>query len=161
MIFAGVVVGVVGWGFVAQQRYLDHRYVDAFSKKDPRVDAQTVNTMYQWARNVRRSRIGVVGTTFGYPLSGVDISNYVQYVGRKTPHDGFEETNTCREWREEVNAGRYDYVLAFAHDDGGGASREAAWMRGSPNASPVLRAGSSTIFRILGPLDPAQCDAHF
>ena len=69
-----------------------------------------------WAffRGVHHARVGVVGTFggfFSYPLWGPDDSNHVQYVGARGPHGSFDAIATCRQWREALNNGRYQYVV--------------------------------------------------
>jgi hypothetical protein len=145
-----VIVAVVG-GFFVQRRYLDRRYVNALSPGLTFLNAPALNSIFAWARGVTDARIAVFGSDYQYPLVGLDLSNYVQYIGRRTPHGGFERATTCRGWREAINAGDFDYVVVFGHPRK--SPREEGWTYGS-NVRPALIRPGATVFRIVGSLDP-------
>jgi hypothetical protein len=67
----------------------------------------------------------------------------------------FREITDCRTWRETVDAGHYDYVVAMPRF-GGKRTPQIRWTRTAQSRS-VLRSGPIVVFRILGPLDPAGC----
>jgi hypothetical protein len=148
---AVVVIVAVGGGFFVQRNYLDRRYVNALSPRLGLFNAPALNSIFAWARGVTDARIAVFGTDYQYPLAGLDLSNYVQYIGRRTPNGGFEEATTCREWREAINAGDFDYVVVVAQLRK--APREEGWTSGS-GVVPVLIRPGATVFRIVGSLDP-------
>ena len=71
---------------------------------------------------------------------------------------------TCAAFRAAVNAADLDYVvtspfLNFLEPGHPIASPEARWLRGDPAATPVLRSGRVTVWRLRGPLDPVGCGA--
>jgi hypothetical protein len=144
------IVTIIG-GFFVQRTYLDRRYVGALSERFVVIDPASLDSVYEWARDIKDKRIGIYGTEYQYPLVGLDLSNYVQYIGRHTPHGGFENPASCPGWRAAINAGHYDYVVVVAGPRA--RAREEAWTRGR-NSRPVLNRSSATVFRIDGPLDP-------
>lgn len=123
--------------------------------------------LYAWAQHVHGSRIGLVGFTEQYPLSGADSSNYVQYLGKPQPHRGFAAIRSCRRWRVAVNRGRYRWVVVapVGFPLGAGIGQEVAWSRFRAPVTETLeerRAGLLTaqrvvLLRIDGILDPAGC----
>jgi hypothetical protein len=146
----GVLVVVVG-GFGLQRAYLRNRYVDT----------EPLPGTYHLARDLHDERIGVVGglTTLQYPLYGKDLSNYVQYIGKRGPHGAFGAINDCADWRRAVNAGRYSYVVTMSLGRRNGPSIEAEWTRGDPAATSVKTKDppNVSLFRIEGHLDPRAC----
>jgi hypothetical protein len=147
-----------------QRDYLHSRWHDF----DP---DQHLDSAYRWARDVRHSRIGLAGTTIGslsYGLYGVDLSNRVQYLGRKGPHGAFNAIRTCAGFRSAVNRADLDYLvtspfLNFAHTSRPIYSPEADWIRSDPAVSAINRDGAGraqvTVWRVDGQLDPAGCAA--
>ncbi len=148
---AVVLVAAVVGGFFVQRRYLERRYVNALSPRLIVLNPRTLNSISEWAQGVTDARIALAGTDYQYPLFGPDLSNYVQYIGRSTPHGGFEVETSCRGWREAINAGHFDYVVVVAQPRK--SPREQVWTRGR-NAQPLLNLPGATVFRIVGPLDP-------
>jgi hypothetical protein len=138
-------------GFGLQNVYVGHRYVDT----DP------LPGTYDWARDVRDERIGVAGgfTTLQYPLYGKDLSNYVQYIGKKGRDGAFDRIRDCTAWRRALNAGRYSYVVTMSLRPRQGPSIEAEWTRSDPAASSVRTKDSPSVsvFRISGRLEPGGC----
>jgi hypothetical protein len=118
---------------------------------------------YRWARAVRDSRIGLVGTTAGfagYGFYGPDLSNRVVYLGEPGPHGAYNAIPTCEGFRSAVNDADLDYLvtapfLNFLHPSKPIASPEAGWMHGA-GAEPLFREGEVTVWKIDAPL-PATC----
>jgi hypothetical protein len=148
-LFAAVVSG-----YLIQRRYLAHWYVRAAIPGGYLANPVAKSAIYQWSRHQTDKRIAIDGPDVQYPLVGLDLSNYVQMVGRKTAHEGFEAAGTCEAWRDAINEGHYDYVVTFSQN--GKPTPEATWTRGA-NASPILERRGAVVFRILGPLDPTSC----
>lgn len=146
-----VVAGFGGW--LLSDAYAANRYRDSLP----------MPAVYAWARHIRHARIGVVGLNQQYPLTGPDISNYVQYIGVSQPNGGFASAASCAEWRTAINRGRYSYVLVtpvgFSPIQ---RAPELRWTQTSPNAHPILRQYNGSIefgvlFKITGRLNPAAC----
>jgi hypothetical protein len=139
-------------GFGLQRAYLHSRYVTT--------NLPLAHT-YRWARNLHNERIGIAGglTTLQYPLYGKDLSNYVQYVGKRGPHGAFGEIRDCATWRRALNSGRYSYVVAMSAGRRKRPAIEAAWTRSDPAARSVRTADAPAVslFRINGRLDPGGC----
>jgi hypothetical protein len=126
-----------------------------------------VSPSFRWANGVSDARIGLSGTTgsyFQYGYYGRDLSNTVEYVGHHGPRGSFLPIETCTEWREAVNRGRYDYLVTTPtlnplNLQEHGYSPERDWLGSDPAASPVLEDGPVTVFQLRGQLDPAGCAA--
>jgi hypothetical protein len=154
---AVVVVGaiaVLAAGYKAQDIYFDQRYTE-------RADA--LDLPYEWAREVRDARIGIVGTFLQYPLYGEDLSNHVQYVGVEGDDGEFRSVASCAEWRTRLAEDDYDFVVTAPFNYPWGASsaypREARWTDTDPAAARLGRSGPVAIFRLNGDPDPARCVA--
>lgn len=151
-IVAGAVLLAVLVGYPVERHYLRDRY------RDPSFTTPGLDAAFAWARNISGARIGTTSTR-QYPLFGTDLSNRVSYIGVERPHGGFEEAQSCRQFRRFVDAGHYDYVVASRDRIEAGKPaypRQAAWTAG-PNAEVVLRKKPTVVFRITGPLDPSTC----
>jgi hypothetical protein len=138
-------------GFGLQRVYLRNRYVATLP----------LPGTYDWARDVHDERIGVAGgfTTLQYPLYGKDLSNYVQYIGKRGPHGAFDRIRDCAAWRRALNAGRYSYVATMSQGRPPGPPIEAVWTR-SDAAARLVRTKDFpdvSLFRINGRLDPGGC----
>jgi hypothetical protein len=150
-------VFVLGAGYAEQRHYLKHRYENTSP-------AQRLADALRWARNKHDRSIaigGIRGVFNQYPFYGVDLSNHVQWLGIKGPHDAWLRIPNCPQWRAAVNAGHYDYVVTTYDPFNPGrltTTREGIWTRRDPAAKQVLRDGPVAIFRIEGRLDPATCD---
>lgn len=141
---AGVAILVAGWPIA--RHYLDTRYADR--------DA--------WARDLRDTRIAVVGEQRQYPLYGRDLSNRVEYIGVKGAHGAFLPVRDCRAWLAALARGAYAYVVVtppqFPYPFGKRSEPEIAWSRADPALRPVVDHGrAQTVFRVSGPIDPGRC----
>jgi hypothetical protein len=153
----GAVVGVAGLaaGWKAQDIHFRERYSDPAS---PLVGP------WDWARELRDQRIGIVGFYLQQPLYGDDLSNHVQYVGQ-VGHDGeFRSIGDCVEWRRALAAGRYRYVVTAPFNYPWGASsaepREARWTEAGGAAHRIGRGTQPVVvLRIDRRPDPDACPA--
>lgn len=149
---ASLAVVAVLAGYPIQRHYLNERYAD------PTFTAPGLNAAFAWSRDVSDARIATTGTR-QYPLFGTDLSNHVRFIGTERPHGGFEAPTTCRTWREALNEGHYDYVVATRDRIEEGKPpfpRQAGWTEGS-GAKQVLRKPPTVIFKLSGLLDPSGC----
>jgi hypothetical protein len=143
----GVAVALLPGGWAVTSNYLDGRYSSG---------------PYAWANGVHGARIAVAGSTKQYQLYGRDLSNRVQYIGRRGPHGAFGPIAGCREWRRALAAGRYGYVVVtppeFLEQFTASGAREERWTAGDPHATVALRPGGRlTVFRLSGPPTQAGC----
>ena len=144
----------VGYGY--QVHYLDHRYEDTG-------DFQDLNHALAWARDVRDARIavaGIRGVFTQYAFYGTDLSNRVQWLGRRVADDGYARIGTCEAWRKAVNAGHFTHVVTTFDPYLPGDltnTPEGRWTGSDPHAKVVLRQGPVRVFRITGRLDPSGC----
>lgn len=143
-----VAAGVALLGFPVQRAYFRDRY-----QLEP----------YSWARTVRDTRIGFAGFEQHYPLYGDDLSNTVQYVGRRGPNSDFDHIGSCTEWRRALRAGRYDYVVVLPTPSYTSYTplpeRQLTWTREDPAASVVeeLAGGAGAIFELRAGAGPSVC----
>lgn len=159
-------LGVAAFGL--QQSYLRNKYTSS--------DATSI---VAWAQHVAHARIGLAGdyTQLQYGFYGQGLTNYVQYVARPEPHHGYAPIRSCREWRTEVNRGKYNYVVTSSNPTNrrseifASPSSYSAWTHSDPAARLLLRSaarvsasaggGSAyvgfTLFQLTGPLDPNTC----
>jgi hypothetical protein len=162
--FAALALIVAAIGYPMQRDYLRDRFLNT----DPAtsIPGMHLDSAYRWARGVEDARIGLAGTTAGflqYGFYGTDLSNRVRYLGVKGPHGAFNAIQTCAEFRAAVNAADLDYLvtaplLNFIEPGEPVPSPEAGWLRGVPAAVPIDRSGPVVVWRVVGDLDPADCD---
>ncbi len=146
-------------GLYAEQRhYMLHRFENT-------LPYQELDGALRWARGVHESRIAVAGyrgLLAQYGFYGSDLSNYVQWLGRPTAHDGFARIPTCSAWRRALNRGNYQYVVTtfdpFSLADVQGTPAELLWTRSDLAAKVVLKQGLVHVFRITRPMNPAACE---
>jgi len=141
-------------GYPVQRHYLENRYAD------PSFTTPGLNAAFAWSRDVSDSRIATTSTR-QYPLFGTDLSNQVQFVGEEQPHGGFEAPKACRAWREELNEGDYDYVVASRDRLEKGKPPyppQAGWTE-DPAAKPILKKPPTVVFQLAGTLDPSSCSS--
>jgi hypothetical protein len=154
VVMMGLVVVVIGVvvGYPVQRHYLRDRYAN------PSFTAPGLNAAFKWSRNISDARIATTSTR-QYPLFGTDLTNHVQFIGEESPHGGFEAPTTCRRYRELLNEGDYDYVVATRDRIEPGKPPyppEAMWTEGS-GATPILRTPPTVVFKLNGKLPPAAC----
>jgi len=147
-----LVLAAVAIGYPVQRHYLESRYAD------PSFTTPGLNAAFAWADEIGDARIATTSTR-QYPLFGTDLSNHVQFVGEETPHGGFVAPTSCRAWRQELNEGNYDYVVASRDRIEAGKPRypvQARWTEG-PAAKPLLKTPPTVVFQLRGRLDPSAC----
>ncbi len=147
-----LLLAAIAIGYPVQRAYLRDRYAN------PTFAAPGLNAAFRWANDISDARIATTGTR-QYPLFGADLTNHVQYVGESEPHGGFVAPTTCQRWRQLLNAGHYDYVIATRDRIEPGKApypATATWTEG-PGAEPILRKPPTIIFKLRTPLDPSAC----
>jgi hypothetical protein len=163
-ISVALVAVIVLAGYPEQRHYFDNRYrADVAPPLDnPGFRATPQWKLIQaWAREQRGLRIGIVGlpAAYGqYVFYGEDFSNTVRYVGEPQPHGGLTPIESCRRWRERVNAGHFDAIVITPEDSGAPyLPPQIAWTASRYATEPILRASPAAVFALTGPLNPAQC----
>jgi hypothetical protein len=143
-----------GWG--EQVHYLTHRYENTG-------DAQDLDQALRWARDIRDARIavgGIRGVFTQYAFYGTDLSNHVQWLGERGPHDAYLRIPDCADWRRAVDAGGYTHVVTTFDQylpPHRGNTPEGRWTQSDPNAKVIVSEGPVRVFQITGPLDPSGC----
>jgi hypothetical protein len=152
-----VAIAAVGWA--RQDDYFAHRYDRA---EDFRFQ---LDKAVAWAKPTSGLRIGVAGTSGAYNQYGFygdAVDNYVQYVGRHLPEADFQAIETCTAFRQAVNDGDFDYLIATPELDlnnpaTASPSPERGWVRDDPAVEEILHSGRVSVFRVNGPLTPSGC----
>lgn len=159
---AAAAVALLIGGYPLQNHYLRGRYV-----YHPNVSS--LAPVWAMFRTVHDARVGVVGTFggfFAYPLTGLDLSNRVQYIADRGPHGSFTPITTCARWRAQVNHEHLKYLITTPARDPWhprvlSPSPETNWTGSDPAAQPVYREHALgqpiVVYRIRGPLNPATC----
>jgi hypothetical protein len=147
--------GALGW--LLQRSYFSGRYADSAPLPFATAPPDEVRLLYEWVPTVSDSHIGVAGFGWEYRLFGEDLSNTVEYVGRRGAHGAFFDAATCREWRDLLNRGEYDYVVISADSATDAVPPQTGWTRGDPAASEVARAGTASVFRVATLFDVEGC----
>jgi hypothetical protein len=144
---------VVLAGYRVQSNYADERYAGEYGIGEPGLESAFI-----WARDVRDARIAT-NTIRQYPFYGPDVSNYVQFAGRRGDDESFVPIENCGEWRRALNDGGYDYVVTGANFPAPGADRppEYAWLRNAKQVKEIVSDGPTSVWRIDGQLDPEGC----
>jgi len=143
------ILAVVATSAVALDPYLEGRFQDT----------APAPVVYRWARDVSGARIAVSGLFLQYPLYGQDLSNHVQYVGRRGPHGAFFAIGSCERWRRALNRGHYTHVVIapvgypFRRD----LPIEAVWTATDPASVEVLADGPLRVYRLERALAPEAC----
>lgn len=141
-------------GYPVQRHYLEKRYAT------PTFSTPGLDAAFAWARDVSGADIATTSTR-QYPFFGTDLSNHVQFIGEETPHGGFEAPTTCRAWRQSLNTGDYDYVIATRDRIEKGKPPyppQARWTEG-PAAEVILRKPPTVVLQLRKKLDPSACPA--
>jgi len=146
------VLAAVAIGYPVQRHYLQNRYAD------PTFTTPGLNAAFAWAQGIDNARIATTSTR-QYPLFGRDLSNHVDFIGEEQPHGGFTAPTTCRRWRELLNAGHYDYVIASRdrlEPNEPPFPPTARWTV-APGATVILRTPPTVVYELKGKLDPSGC----
>jgi len=149
---AGVAIVASVVGYPIQRHYLANRYAD------PSFSTPGLNAAFAWSRDISDARIATTSTR-QYPLFGTDLGNRVTYVGESSPHGGFTIPSTCRRWRELIDAGHYDYVIATYDriEPGQPPYPPTARWTEAPGVKVVLRKAPTVVYKLKEPLDPSGC----
>jgi hypothetical protein len=125
---------------------------------------------YDFARRQHDKRIGIAGSSeiiFGqYGFYGADLSNYVQYIGVPGPDGTYRLPTSCRQFRRQINAGHYDYLILSQYTQD---SPDApywfpiyAWVKTDPALKLVVEEPDIVpepdyVYKVNGRLNPAGC----
>jgi hypothetical protein len=142
----------VAIGYPVQRHYLENRY------ENPSFAAPGLNAAFKWATPLADARIATTSTR-QFPLYGTDLSNRVQFIGEEQPNSGFTAPTTCRRWRELLNEGNYDYVVATRdriEPNKPPYPASARWTEGK-GASVILRKPPTIVLQLNAPPDPSTC----
>jgi hypothetical protein len=160
-----VVVLAIVLGRAQQVQYAEHHYS---TPKDFLHEGGPVRA-FAFARRQHDQRIGIAGggeVFFAqYGFYGADLSNYVNYVGVPGPDGQYRLATNCRDFREQINAGHYDYLITSQYSwdtiDSIYAHPYLDWIKGDGALKQVLQEDVSPqpdyVFKVRGRLDPARC----
>jgi hypothetical protein len=162
---AAVVALAIVLGRAQQVQYAKHHYTD------PKLFLHEggPEKAYRWARRQNDQRIGIAGggeIFFAqYGFYGADLSNYVNYIGVPGPQGQYRLATNCRDFREQINAGHYNYLITSQYSwdtiDSVYAHPYVDWIRRDPALKEVLQESVSPqpdyVYKINGRLNPAGC----
>jgi len=162
----GVVVIAVVLGRAQQVQYEDHHY----TRPSLFLQDGGPQKAYDLIRAQHDKRIGISGSGeifFGqYGYYGKDLSNHVQFIGVPGPKGQYRLATTCRQFRQQINAGDYDFVVIsqYTQDSPDADFRYPirAWTKDDPALKLVLEEPDITpepdyVYRVTGKVDPAGC----
>jgi len=152
LLAAGIALLLVAVGYPIQRHYLQSRYAD------PTFTTPGLNAAFAWAQDISDARIATTSTR-QYPLFGRDLSNHVAYIGEEQPHGGFTAPTTCRRWRQLLNEGHYDYVIASRDrlEPNKPPYPPTARWTAAPGVTTILRTPPTVVYELKEPLDPSAC----
>jgi len=144
------------WAFSGD--YLNNRYTRDFFSFQP--DGVAV-----WAKSLEDERVAVVGSSGAftqYTLYGDDLSNHVQYLGRRVPGGDFRAITNCAGLLEALDKGNYDYLVTTPTLDLNRptvltSSPERVWVLGNTGLREIRQNGLSSVFEITGDLSDSGC----
>jgi hypothetical protein len=163
---AVVLLAAVVLGRAQEVQYADHHY----TKSTLFLQEGGPQKAYDFARLQSGKRIGIAGSSeiiFGqYGFYGAHLDNHVQYIGVPGPDGTYRLATTCRQFRNQINRGDYDYLIIskFTQD-----AQEApywypiyAWVKSDPALKlvieePTIYPQADYVFKVDGELDPAGC----
>jgi hypothetical protein len=164
---AGIVLLAVVLGRAQQVQYYENHY----TRVTPFLQEGGPQEAYTFAHDLSGKRIGIAGSGeifFGqYGFYGRDLDNYVQYIGVEGPDGTYRLATTCRQFRREINAGDYDYlIISRATQDAADSPYWEpiyAWVKTDPALELVIEEPEITpqpdyVFRVNGELDVDGCD---
>ena len=153
-------------GRAQEVQYVDHHYTKPTSSSRTAGPSRPTPS----PASQHDKRIGIAGSGeifFGqYGFYGADLSNYVQYIGVPGPNGAYRLATSCRQFRRQINAGDYDYLIIsqFTKDVPGAPYwyRIYAWVKSDPAlkqiiAEPEITPEPDYVFKVNGKLDPAGC----
>ncbi|CAN5501348.1 hypothetical protein BH20ACT15_BH20ACT15_12710 [soil metagenome] len=154
---AVLAIAAIGWE--RSDDYFDSRY------SNPEDLRFQIDDAVAWARDTSGERIGVAGLSGAYNqyvFYGDELSNHVQYIGRKLSSGDFRAVEDCPAFVDAVAAGDYEYVVTTPELDLNApatakASPEGGWLRRVAGADEILREGRVSVFRIDAEPDSADC----
>ena len=166
MVGAVVLLLAVVLGRAQQVQYADHHY----TKSTLFLGEGGPQKAYDFARRLRHKRIGISGSSeiiFGqYGFYGGHLDNHVKYIGVPGPDGTYRLATTCRQFRREINAGNYDYVIISQSTQDSPAAEYwypiYNWIKDDPAlklvvAEPDIVPQPDYVFKVNGKLDLAGC----
>jgi hypothetical protein len=163
---AAVLLLAVVLGRAQEVQYYNHHYTRTtlFLQDGGPRDA------FEFAHNQHGKRIGIAGSGqifFGqYGFYGKNLDNDVQYIGVPGPDGTYRLPSTCRQFRRQINAGDYDFLILSQYTQDAADSPYwhplYAWIKNDPALEQLIEEPEITpeadwVFRVKGELDPGGC----
>ncbi len=163
---AVVVLLAVVLGRAQEVQYYDHHY----TRTTLFLQDGGPQKAFEFAHNQHGKRIGIAGSGeiyFGqYGFYGANLDNDVQYIGVPGPDGTYRLATTCQQFRRQINAGNYDYLILSQYTQDAADSPYwkpiYAWVKNDPALEQLIEEPDITpepdwVFRVKGKLDPAGC----
>jgi hypothetical protein len=142
------IVAAVLVGLPVAQSYLRHRY---------RGGTSALEATWASAQDLHHQRLALTGIVKQYPYYGEDLSNVVDYVGRRGPHGEFEDWTDCSGWKQTLATGHYRFLLIGTLFSGEPVPVQMGWAVGDPALVLLSDRDNIAVFRIDGRPSPAAC----
>jgi hypothetical protein len=146
-ILASVVLAV-GVGLPVERSYLRNRY---------RGGGSALAATWAFAQGLHGQRIALTGIVKQFPYYGEDLSNVVNYDGRRGPHGEFEDWTDCSGWKQVLAAGHYHYLFLGTQFPGEPPPIQMLWAVGDPALVLLMDQDNIATFRIQGQPSAAAC----
>jgi hypothetical protein len=167
-----VVLLAVVLGRAQQVQYAEQHYGDPL----PFLGEGGPREAYEFTQKLEDEKIGIIGSSeiiFGqYGFYGNDVSNSVEFIGRKGPNGANRLPTSCRQLRRLVNEGGYDYLVMSQYSEDIGPYNAGvpnpyqfpiyAWVKNDPALEQVVEEPTIVpepdyVFKVNGKLNPAAC----
>lgn len=165
-IVGSVVLLAVVLGRAQQVQYAEHHYTRSGLFLQDGGPQEAYDLIYAQ----HDKRIGISGSGeifFGqYGYYGADLSNEVQFIGVPGDDGTYRLATTCRQFRNRINAGSYDFVVIsqFTQDSPDADYRYPlrAWTATDPALQQVIEEPDIApqpdyVYKVTGRLDPSGC----
>jgi hypothetical protein len=146
-------------------------YKQHYTRTTPFLQDGGPQQAYTFAHNRHGARIGIAGSGeifFGqYGFYGINLDNYVQYIGVEGPNGEYRLATSCRQFRRLINEGDYDFLITSrATQDSPDADYYYpvyAWLKTDPALELVVEEPEITpqpdyVFKVNGKLDTTCAD---
>jgi hypothetical protein len=163
---AAVVLLAVVLGRAQEVQYYNHHY----TRTTLFLQDGGPQKAFEFAHNQHDKRIGIAGSGeiyFGqYGFYGANLDNDVQYIGVPGPDGTYRLATSCRQFRQRINAGNYDYLILSQYTQDAADSPYwkpiYAWVKNDPALEELIEEPEITpeadwVFRVKGKLDPDGC----
>jgi hypothetical protein len=110
-----------------------------------------------WANRLHHVRIGVSGVGGQYFEYGADLTNHIEYVGKRVGRGEFRAPVNCTDWRRIIRARRFDYLVVVSPDPFVKSVHAVEWLQHDPAAKRLPVRGHDSVYRLDGRVPDPGC----